>query len=49
MKTQIFWEKKGNFPLKKITWPIYSLLSSMTKLKQQIERFHKVIWHLIWK
>ena len=49
MKTQIFLEKKGNFPLKKITWPNYSLLSSMAKLKQQIERVHKVIWQLIWK
>ena len=49
MKTQIFLEKKANFPLKKITWPIFFVLSSMTKLKQQTERVHKVFWHLVWK
>ena len=49
MKTQIFLEKKANFPLKKITWQSFSVLSGMTKLKQQIERAHKVFWQLVWK
>ena len=49
MKTQNFEKKRATFPLKKITWPIFFVLSSMTELKQQIERVHKVFWHLLWK
>ena len=48
METHFFLEKKANFPLEKITWPIFAKLSSMTKLKQQFERVHMVFWQLVW-
>ena len=35
-----FWEKKANFRVKKSTWPFFSVLSSMTKLKEQYKRVH---------
>ena len=41
MKTQSF-EKKGIIPVKKKTWPIFSVLSSMTKLKEPFIRVHEV-------
>ena len=34
--------------MNKITWPIFFVLSSMTKLKKHFMKVHKVFWHLLW-
>ena len=42
MKTQFFREEKANFPVKKVTWPIFSVLSSILKLKELFISVHVV-------
>ena len=42
MKTQIFREEKANFPVKKVTSPIFSVLSSTIKLKELFISVHVV-------
>ena len=49
MKTQKFEKKRQTFQWKKLRDQFFSVLLSMTKLKEQIIRVHKVFWHLLWK
>ena len=48
LKTQSF-EKKANFPVKKIFWPGFSRIIVRTNVREQLSRVHKVFWHLLWK
>ena len=42
MKTQIF-EKKAIFPVKRIFWPIFLVLSKMTNVREELRMVDKVI------
>ena len=43
-----FWKRKANFPVKKTNWPTFLVFSSMTNLKEQFLRVHKLFWQIPW-
>ena len=48
LKTQTF-EKKANFQVKRVFGLFFLAFSSVTNLKGQFFRVHKVLWQLLWK
>ena len=48
LKTENF-ERKGNLSKKEKLWLSFSVLSSVTNLKQQFIRVQKLFWQLLWK
>ena len=42
-------EKKGNLSNKGKRWPIFSVLSSVTNVREHLRKIHKVFCQLLWK
>ena len=43
-----FWKKRQTFLWKKLSDQIFLVLSSMTNLREQFIRVHKLFWQLLW-